>query len=178
MGKKNRAKKPDQKPDQRRRVISPKGGAALVPGNPGNAGGQPGRSGRPKDEVRLGCRVAFDEAVPVLRAIVKGELPDVSTADRMRAADVLGRYGGMAFTETEAKVDLKPPPNPPIYYLPINGRDPRQEVPDDDQPPPRAARPATRPAPSNGGGAVVLPNGQRAYRWRDGSLMNFREPED
>jgi hypothetical protein len=84
--------------------------------------GKPGRSGRPKSEVRDACRAGFDEAIPVLLAIARGELPEVSNTDRIRAADVLGKYGGMIFTETEAKIEDRGPAAKVVLYMPDNGR--------------------------------------------------------
>jgi hypothetical protein len=84
-------------------VPQPHGGALATGGIPGNAGG-----GRPPSIVRERCRRGFDRRIPVLEAIADGEpvqkmrLPDgeeleavvsASPADRIRAMDVLGRYG-------------------------------------------------------------------------------------
>lgn len=98
-------------------------------GNPGNSGGKRGRSGRLKTEVRALCQQAFEEAVPVLRAMALGKLPEVSNGDRIRAADVLARYGGMTYTETEARLDVRPAPTARIvtYRLPENGMGPGEQ---------------------------------------------------
>ncbi len=66
----------------------------------------------------------FEAAIPVLRAIVRGKLPDVSNADRIRAADVLGRYGGMSYSEAEARAEVYPPVAVmPTFRAPSNGRE-------------------------------------------------------
>jgi hypothetical protein len=101
-----------------------------VPFQPGydprrGKGPPPGEGGRLKSEVRAACQAAFDEAVPVLRAMATGALPDVSNGDRIKAADVLGRYGGLSYTETDARLDMQPPPSgvvQVVYEIPSNGR--------------------------------------------------------
>jgi hypothetical protein len=55
-------KKPVLKPV---RALSPKGGARLAPGNPGNSGGKPGRSGRKPEVYRDLCRELISSAVAV-----------------------------------------------------------------------------------------------------------------
>jgi hypothetical protein len=148
MPQKNSNRKTAKKTATRAVAVSPINGARIVPGNPGNSGGKPGRSGRPKSEVREACRAAFNEAMPTLLAIALGKLPDVSYADRIRAADVLGKYGGMTFTETEAKIEDRTPARV-VFYLPDNGRSATPQV--------------IEPARSNGSGAG--PRGIERRNW-------------
>lgn len=70
-------------------VVGPvrKPNGQLVGGNPGNRGG-----GRPPSVIRADARGRFDELLPVLSTIAKSK-KGVLTRDRIRAADVLGRYG-------------------------------------------------------------------------------------
>lgn len=59
----------------------------LVGGNPGNRGG----TGRPPSVVRAAARARFDELLPMLSEIAKKK--GTLARDRIRAADVLGKYG-------------------------------------------------------------------------------------
>lgn len=58
----------------------------LVGGNPGNRGG-----GRTPSAIRADARGRFDELLPVLTKIAKRK--NTANRDRIRAADVLGKYG-------------------------------------------------------------------------------------
>lgn len=84
-------------------VPQPHGGALQV-GNPGNHGG----TGRPPSVLRERLRGSFEERVKVLEAIADGEvvqrlrlgtgeeseaLTSASPADRIKAIDVMGKYG-------------------------------------------------------------------------------------
>lgn len=108
MGQSTTSKKPRENPFN---------GAALVPGNPGNSGGKKGRSGRPPSAVRDACRLAFQQRIKVLKEIADGvvvyrlrkdgdkpgedELLKLAPtpADRIRAVDTLGKYGGIQKVE-------------------------------------------------------------------------------
>lgn len=63
-----------------------KNGGRLRSGNPGNAGG-----GRPPYQIRRSCREDFDELRAKLVTIARSR--KAKDADRIRAIDVLGRYG-------------------------------------------------------------------------------------
>jgi hypothetical protein len=86
--------------------------------------GKPGRSGRPKDVVRA-CRRAFDKRIGILSKIADGKIPDTSPGDRIRALDVLARYGGMVYTEAEIRAEAtlaEPSAKIVVYALPSDGR--------------------------------------------------------
>lgn len=91
-------------------------------GNPGNRGGKKGRSGRPPGVIRQACAKAFDKRIKYLMAVVDGEtgpylahkdgqpmLDDqgrpircgADVADRLKAMDLLGKYGGLQKVEHE-----------------------------------------------------------------------------
>jgi hypothetical protein len=75
-------------------AISPLSGAAIPLGaHPGNTGGKKGRSGRLPSKVREACRLAFHQRLKVLKQIADNEHEDA--ADRIRAVDTLGKYGGI-----------------------------------------------------------------------------------
>jgi hypothetical protein len=101
---------------------NPFNGAPLTPGNPGNTGGKKGRSGRPPSVIRNACAKAFDRRIKYLMAVVDGNtgpylkhkdgqvmLDDAGkpirwgadVADRLKAMDLLGKYGGLQKVETE-----------------------------------------------------------------------------
>ena len=63
------------------------GGALLAGGRPGNRGG----SGRPSNALRERLRGSLDERVAVLEEIADN--PDASDRDRIKAVDILGKYG-------------------------------------------------------------------------------------
>lgn len=90
---------------------------------PGNRGSQKGRSGRPPSAIRDLCARSFGERVEFLRAVIDGEtglfLTDkdgraildgenkpvrlgADMADRLKAMDLLGKYGGLQKVETES----------------------------------------------------------------------------
>lgn len=69
--------------------IATHGLSVLNVGNPGNKGG----TGRPKSEVRARCVGAFDARISVAEEILDD--PDSTPADRLRALDLLGKYGGL-----------------------------------------------------------------------------------
>jgi hypothetical protein len=72
---------------------------ALVPQEHGGAlkkgsgpGGLPG-AGRPPSAIRERCRGAFAERIPILEEIASDE--DLKPSDRVKAMDVLAKYGGV-----------------------------------------------------------------------------------
>ena len=68
-------------------VPQPHGGALL----PGAGGGpQPG-SGRPPSEIRKRLRGSFEERIRILEEIADD--PDASKVDRIKAIDMLAKYG-------------------------------------------------------------------------------------
>jgi hypothetical protein len=70
-----------------------KNGAVLNVGNPGNAGG----TGRPKSEIRARCAGSFDQRIAIAEEIADN--PDSSQSDRLRALDLLAKYGGLQQTD-------------------------------------------------------------------------------
>ena len=68
-------------------VPQPHGGALLSRGLPGHAGG----GGRPSSVLRERLRGSFQERVRVLEDIADD--PNVDPQDRIRAIDVLAKYG-------------------------------------------------------------------------------------
>lgn len=101
---------------------NPFNGAPLKPGNPGNSGGKKGRSGRTPGVIRQACAKAFDQRIKYLKAVVDGETGDylrhkdgqimlddmgrpqrcgAEVADRLKAMDLLGKYGGLQKVEHE-----------------------------------------------------------------------------
>jgi hypothetical protein len=78
-----------------------------VPGKNGgrlNRGGTKGNKGggRPKDEVRAACCMAFDRRIPRLKMIADGKLEGAGIDQQLKAIDMLARYGGLVKVETEA----------------------------------------------------------------------------
>ena len=59
--------------------------------HPRNTGGKKGRSGRPPSAIRERCQGSFAERVPVLEEIIDD--PTSRDADKIRAMDLLGKYG-------------------------------------------------------------------------------------
>jgi hypothetical protein len=95
---------------------NPKQKPWLIPGNPGNSGGKKGRSGRPPGKIREACARAFSARVKILAQMASGaiihlqKLPNgetvefkekVEISDRLKAMDLLGKYGGLQKIETE-----------------------------------------------------------------------------
>ena len=69
------------------------GGVIPLGAHPGNTGGKKGRSGRLPSKVRDACRLAFSQRLRVLKEIADN--PSEDAADRIRAVDTLGKYGGI-----------------------------------------------------------------------------------
>ncbi len=65
----------------------PHGGALFHGGVPGHRGG----TGRPPSAIRERCRGGFDRRIRVLEEIADDPL--MPTRDRIRAIDLLGKYG-------------------------------------------------------------------------------------
>ena len=68
-------------------LVQQQHGGALRVGNPGNRGGP----GRPPSALRERLRGSLDERVAVLEEIADN--PDASDRDRIKAVDILGKYG-------------------------------------------------------------------------------------
>ena len=64
------------------------GGTLLAGGMPGNKGG-----GRPPSAIRERCRGSFAERIPILEEIADDV--DLRPQDRVKAIDVLAKYGGV-----------------------------------------------------------------------------------
>lgn len=97
----------------------------FAPGDdPRRGGGKKGRSGRPPGVIREACAKAFDKRVKYLADVVDGKtgpylahkdgqpmLDDqgrpircgADVADRLKAMDLLGKYGGLQKVETETR---------------------------------------------------------------------------
>ena len=82
--------------------IGKQGLPVLNVGNPGNSGG----SGRPPSAIRARCRGSFDARIPVAESIADD--PNASASDRLRAIDVLAKYGLPLQVENETGFDLTP----------------------------------------------------------------------
>ena len=71
---------------------SPLNGAEIPLGaHPRNSAGKKGRSGRPPSAMRDMCRLSFEERVAGLTHIIDD--PKSRAADKVRAMDLLGKYG-------------------------------------------------------------------------------------
>ena len=64
-------------------------GALLTGGKPGNRGGP----GRPPSAIRKKCQDSFEERVPILESIADND--EARDPDRIKAVEVLGKYGGV-----------------------------------------------------------------------------------
>jgi hypothetical protein len=82
----------------------------LIPQDHGGAlrygGTNKGGTGRPASAIRAACRNAFEESIPAIEAIAND--PEASTADRLKAMDMLGKYG--LGSRTDITSDDKPVP--------------------------------------------------------------------
>jgi hypothetical protein len=72
-------------------------GGRLKTGNLGNRGGP----GRPPSEIRQLCAEKFYKHVPKAEAILRSK--QSSDADKLRALDLLGKYGGLQKIETATR---------------------------------------------------------------------------
>lgn len=81
------SKSPDVSPKPGELVPQARGGAIRYGSLPG---GPPG-PGRPASAIRATLRQSFDERIRILHEIAEG--PDVAHNDRLKAIDLLGKYG-------------------------------------------------------------------------------------
>ena len=86
----SRSKNNDKNNDLKLVVPKHGRGALRTGGTPGNKGG----TGRPPSKVRKLCRDAFEAGIPMITAIRDDE--DERTSDRLKAHELLGRFGGVA----------------------------------------------------------------------------------
>lgn len=83
----------------------------FIPGRNGgrlNRGGTKGNKGggRPPSEIRDICAQSFVQRIAKAEAIIDG---DTSTdGDKLRALDLLGKYGGLLHTTSESTVTKRP----------------------------------------------------------------------
>lgn len=70
----------------------PNGGMLQIGGSPGNPGG-----GRPPSAIRGVCRQSFAARIPIMEQIADSDSHDA--ADRLKAIDILGKYGLDARTQ-------------------------------------------------------------------------------
>lgn len=115
-----RGGKPDPTPPRRRKTTAPTTGVTKVPqphGGALNSGGTPGNRGglgRPSSEIKARLRGSFYDRIPTLEGIADGAVPmrqvctqcgfspdndepvtlPAATADRLRALDIMAKYGG------------------------------------------------------------------------------------
>ena len=82
-------------------VPQPHGGALLAGGLKGNPGG------RPASEIRRLLRGSFESRVPILEKFADGEVTQASAADRLRAIDMIGKYG-LGETKAESHDEASP----------------------------------------------------------------------
>lgn len=88
----------DETPEERpAKVLQLHGGALLRGGVRGNKGG-----GRPPAEIRLRCAGLFDEHIDKAVGILRKK--DASNGDKLKALDLLGKYGGLIHTTSETTV--------------------------------------------------------------------------
>ena len=89
MAGKPKLKSADQSAESKMPALIPQrhGGALLSGGKPGNTPG----TGRPPSEIRAAMRVALADRIHILQDIADGE--NTSDADRMKALDLLAKYG-------------------------------------------------------------------------------------
>jgi hypothetical protein len=76
------------------KILQLHGGALNAGGTKGNRGG-----GRPPEEVRQACRDGFFEHLPKALAVLKSRKS--TNVERLKALDLLGKYGGLVKTEVE-----------------------------------------------------------------------------
>ena len=86
-------RKPAKKRGEKRgTVLIPQkhGGALLSGDSPTNHVSGPGR---PPSAIRRALRESFDKRLPVLEKIADSTTPETKDSDRIRAVEVLGKYG-------------------------------------------------------------------------------------
>jgi hypothetical protein len=94
-----------------RLVVSPLNGAVMPAGaHRKNTGGKKGRSGRLPSDIRKALRKSFDRRRrSVLEAIADGRIEGTTPADRLRAMELMAKYGlsepsGMPVADVRDKV--------------------------------------------------------------------------
>lgn len=96
---------------------APQAAAKALPGRPFAKGDDPRRNtlkpgpGRPPSLIRASMREALDKRLHILADIADD--PSVSPAERMKALDLLGKYGmGTTSAIVDAEGNDAPPPRP------------------------------------------------------------------
>jgi hypothetical protein len=93
---------------------------------------------------------------------------DADAGTAMKAIDLLGKYGGMSYTEAESRVEITPRAEVVRYLFPDNGRERSvSEITSPPSPPPRASRRSSRANSPNGG--TPLRDGGPGFLWPDGT---------
>lgn len=87
-------------------VPQPHGGALQHGSKPGQNGPGVAGPGRPPSAIREVCGQSFERSIPILEAI--RDSADARDSDRLKAIDLLGKYGGIE--QLEIKVDRPAPP--------------------------------------------------------------------
>lgn len=80
------------------KIPQPHGGALYAGGVPGNRGG-----GRQPAAIRALFRDAAADRIALLREIADGKVEDASTQDRLRALEILAKYGMGVVKEVSAE---------------------------------------------------------------------------
>jgi hypothetical protein len=80
------------------KTVPGRNGGRLKVGNPGNKGG----TGRPPAVIRQRCAETFDRFLVKAEAILKSKT--ASHGDKLKALDLLGKYGGLQKIENETTV--------------------------------------------------------------------------
>jgi hypothetical protein len=135
--------------------------------------GLPGRSGRPKDQVRAACRAAFDARLPRLEQLA--DEADAGVA--LKALDMLAKYGGLSYTEAEARVENTGRPDTVIVRMYDNGRGVA---------PTGIVERVSRERVKNGKRRAEVPQldldgeplPEGVYRWSNDRFKSFPEPEE
>jgi hypothetical protein len=77
----------------------------FIPGKNGgrlrNGGTNKGGPGRPKDEVRAACALAFDQRIVRLKKIADGKIEGAGVDQQLKAIDMLAKYAGLQKIEHE-----------------------------------------------------------------------------
>jgi hypothetical protein len=81
------------------KIPQPHGGALNAGGTPGNVGG----TGRPASVIRDRLRGSFDDRIAFLEKVTDGAV-ESTVADRLKAIDMLARYGLGVKDETTVRV--------------------------------------------------------------------------
>lgn len=86
-------------PEPENTAVNIVNGGRLKRGNPGNRGG----SGRPPSEVRAKCLGSFAKRIKIAEQIADSK--ESSNADRLKALDLLAKYGGLMKVEHSGSDD-------------------------------------------------------------------------